>query len=88
MQRSKVLDAIREFNEFRSPEATAELISINENVVIVRMSGTYCVTCGLFDYFEDLVWTLKDHLGSKVKIISTKQLDPFSYEIAYEIEEK
>jgi hypothetical protein len=86
MLKSKVLEAIKEFNEFRSPEATAELISINNDKIIIKMSGTYCRSCGLYDYFEDLSWKFKDYLNADVKILSTRMLDPFSYEIVYKLE--
>ena len=86
MLRSKVLEAIKEFNEFRSPEATAELVLIKDNRIIVRMNGTYCRTCGLYDYIEDLSWKIKDYLKANVKILSTRRIDHFSYEIIYEVE--
>lgn len=38
MLKEGVLKAIKEFNKLRSPEATAELISIKENMIIVKMS--------------------------------------------------
>ncbi|GEM_PF-5919104 len=44
MIKNKVLATIKEFNKFRSPEATAELISIENDVLIVKMSSTYCTT--------------------------------------------
>jgi len=86
MRKSKVLEAIKDFNEFRSPEATAELVSIENNRIVVRMSGTYCRTCGLYDYFEDLSWKFKDYLKTKVKILATRRIDHFSYVITYEVE--
>lgn len=85
MLKNKILEAIKEFNEFRSPEATAELISMNNDTIIVKMSGTYCRSCGLYDYFEDLSWKFKDYLNVNVKISSTRRLDPFSYEIVYKL---
>jgi len=85
MLKRKVLEAIKEFNEFRSPEVTAELVSIENNRITVRMSGTYCKTCDLYDYFEDLLWKFKDFLGVKVSIISTSKIGHFSYEITYEM---
>ncbi len=48
-------EAIDKFNYFREPEAKAELISFNENEAIVKFSGPFCVTCGIYDYFEDIL---------------------------------
>ena len=64
------MEAIEEFNKFRSPEAKAELLYIRGNVIVVKMSGTYCRSCGVYDYFEDLLWEFKDCLKGDLKILS------------------
>ncbi len=77
MNKSEILEAIKEFNEFRSPEATAELLSKTDDIIIVKMSGTYRRSCGLYDYFEDLLWKFRDYLKVKVKILSTRMSSHF-----------
>ena len=58
MRKSKVLEAIKDFNEFRSSEATAELVSIENNRTVVRISGTYCIGRAAYTI------TLRTSLGS------------------------
>jgi len=46
--------AIEEFNRYRSPEATARLISRDETSFTIEFTGPFCATCGFYDYFDDL----------------------------------
>lgn len=57
----KILEkAIKEYNKYRSPEATAKLVSINKKSLRIKFTGPYCRSCGFYDYFEDFVYVLKD----------------------------
>ncbi len=58
---------IEEYNRYRSPEAIARLKKISSDKFTVEFIGTYCHTCGFYDYFEDLLYILDD-LGLKTKI--------------------
>ena len=55
---NKVLD---EYNKFRVPEAKAVLKTLGEKTFTVEFHGTFCVTCGFYDYFDDLKYELEDH---------------------------
>lgn len=46
--------AIEEFNRYRSPESTARLISRNGTSFTIEFTGSFCATCGFYDYFDDL----------------------------------
>ncbi|MFN3383611.1 MAG: hypothetical protein ACK401_01790 [Archaeoglobaceae archaeon] len=46
--------AVEKFNNYRFPEANAEILEIKEDIVLVKMTGVFCVSCGVFDYFEDI----------------------------------
>lgn len=46
--------AVEKFNKYRSPEANAEVIEIKGDKVLVKITGIFCVSCGVFDYFEDI----------------------------------
>ncbi len=58
---------ITEYNRYRSPEAVARLKKASDNMFVVEFRGTYCHTCGFYDYFEDLIYILDD-LGLKTRI--------------------
>ncbi len=67
-------ESIKEFNEYRSPEANAELISQKNKSSKIRFTGTFCKTCGFYDYFDDLKILLEDK-GLKTKIGKIKEID-------------
>ena len=49
----KIVKAIDEFNKYRAPEAKARLISQGENSFKIEFTGSFCRTCGFYDYFDD-----------------------------------
>lgn len=59
---------IAQYNKYRSPEATARLLSINGNIVEVEFEGSFCHTCGVIDWIEDLSYEAED-LGLKMRLI-------------------
>ncbi|MGC8993447.1 MAG: hypothetical protein ACP5H3_01230 [Candidatus Aenigmatarchaeota archaeon] len=60
--------ACRLFNKYRSPEAKAKIVSFNNSskTFLVSFEGTFCRTCGFYDYFDDFTIFLED-LGFKSK---------------------
>jgi superoxide reductase len=72
--KESVEEAIKDFNRYRSPEATAKLVKINKNKLKIRFSGAFCRTCGFYDYFDDLKIILEDKgIKSKVSEIEEKE---------------
>ena len=65
-----VKKAIDEYNRYRSPEANAELVDLNlsRGTLLVRFAGSFCMTCGLIDWIEDLAYIIEDH-GIKAKLM-------------------
>ncbi len=51
----------REYNRYRSPEATAEVLEVRRDGFTVRFTGSFCRTCGFYDYFEDFLVFLEEH---------------------------
>ncbi len=47
-------EEIEKFNRYRSPEANAELLEFDRRRAKVLFTGPFCVSCGIYDYFEDL----------------------------------
>jgi len=48
-------EAIDKFNRYHSPEANAEFLKSEGDVAFVRFTGPFCASCGVYDYFEDLI---------------------------------
>nr|MDO8079485.1 hypothetical protein [Candidatus Freyarchaeota archaeon] len=67
-------EAIKEYNRYRSPEATAELVSMDGKFLKIVFTGPYCRTCGFYDYFEDFVYVLED-FGTKSQIDEVEETD-------------
>jgi len=66
--------AIKEYNKYRVPEVKASLIEFNENILRISFEGSYCLTCGFYDYFDDFKITLED-LGLKTDITDIEEKD-------------
>jgi len=62
----------KKFNKYRSPEAKAKLLRLEEKEVVVDFTGTFCRTCGYYDYFDDLKIFLEER-GIRAKILEIKE---------------
>jgi predicted GNAT family acetyltransferase len=51
----RLKESIDRFNEFRSPEAKAEFVRSEGEIALVKFTGSFCRSCGVYDYFEDLI---------------------------------
>lgn len=71
----KTIDkVVKEYNKYRSPEATASVNSIDGKLFKIKFTGPFCHTCGHHDYFDDFKVFL-DEVGSKSKIGKIKEID-------------
>lgn len=51
-------EAVRVYNSYRSPMATATLVATSTDQFRVQFTGPFCTTCCRDDYFEDLIYEL------------------------------
>ncbi len=63
IDRGEVERAIEEFSRIFGVEAIVELLSITGRVIMLRFSGSMCETCGVSDYFMDLLCVLEEVSG-------------------------
>ncbi|MEM2901480.1 MAG: hypothetical protein QXO32_01940 [Candidatus Bathyarchaeia archaeon] len=70
--KSELLKAIRRYNRYRFPESEAELLTICVDGFTVKFSGGFCSSCGLYDYFEDLLYAMSKRLRSNLFIEHVK----------------
>ncbi len=70
----KIGKAVEEYNKYRSPEATARLVSWSEGSFVIKFTGPFCNTCGFYDYFDDLIILLED-LRLKSRIVEIEEID-------------
>lgn len=70
----KIKEAIQEYNKYRVPEVEARVISFNKEYLKVEFKGSFCHSCGFYDYFDDLKIILEEK-GLKNKIIDIEEID-------------
>lgn len=56
----EVAESIEDFNRHRKPEAVAKLISADDEIIKVEFSGSFCQSCGFYDYFDDLKFIFEE----------------------------
>lgn len=68
-------EGIERYNRTHSPEANAKLIKFMENKkeFEVEFTGSFCETCGIRDWLEDLKYILED-LGLNTELIEMKEI--------------
>ncbi|MEM2929554.1 MAG: hypothetical protein QW797_01640 [Thermoproteota archaeon] len=80
-----VLKAVDEYNKYRSPEAKARLIKIREDGLIIDFEGTFCQTCGVYDYLEDFIYELQRFVDMSTEILNFKQYEPGKIRVEYRL---
>jgi hypothetical protein len=72
--KEKIVEIIDEFNKYRAPEAKAKLVSQGENSFKIKFKGSFCGTCGFYDYFDDYRILLQE-IGIETKIREIEEID-------------
>ena len=75
--------AIAMYNRYHSPEATARLIECKDDELLGEFEGSFCQTCGAYDYLEDFVYELKNFVDANVKMVDVEQTNVDSYRARY-----
>ena len=73
-----VEEAEQLYNRYRAPESIAEILEITNDEIIVKFKGSFCKTCGLYDWIEDMKYILKD-LGVNTEIVGIVNMDNDAY---------
>jgi len=59
-----LVDVVRKaeelYNRYRAPEAVARVLKIDGDRVVVRFTGSFHYSCGLYDWLEDMKYVLED----------------------------
>ncbi|MHA1594165.1 MAG: hypothetical protein ACTSXJ_08875 [Candidatus Baldrarchaeia archaeon] len=70
--REKVMAAISTYNRYHGVEAHARLLEMQEDLIIVEISGSFCATCAPEEYPIDLLCEFMDQLGRDVVLESVE----------------
>jgi len=75
-----ILDvALIEFNRIRTYVVEAKVVEYFDGGFKVFFRGSFCQTCGYYDYFEDLLYLLLDDFGVETKITEVTQEEDGDY---------
>ncbi|WP_297417554.1 hypothetical protein [Thermococcus sp.] len=68
-----------EFNRLHGSEAEVRILNLEGNEVIIEFEGSFCATCGLYDYFEDIKWEAIE-LGVELEPIDVLEAEEDGFE--------
>jgi len=71
---NSILRAIEEFNKYRVPEVEATPILFQEESFRIKFTGSFCETCGFYDYFDDFRILLEDDYGLETEIKEIEEI--------------
>jgi len=81
-----ILRTVEVYNRYRSPEATAKLLKLEENGFAIEFEGSFCQSCGVQDYFEDFVYELKSlNNNVEAEIREIEETSPRSFKVRYTV---
>ena len=67
--------AVEEYNRYRRPEAVARLLRVEGDEALLEFTGSFCETCGVYDWLEDFVYEVRDlNLGLDAEIEACRRL--------------
>lgn len=71
----KSLDcALEEFNRLHGAEGQARVLLVEGERFRVEFKGSFCLTCGFYDYFEDFAYILAD-CGVRAGVASVEEVE-------------
>ncbi|ANF23311.1 hypothetical protein [Thermococcus piezophilus] len=59
---------LEEFNRLHGSEAQARIVKRKDDEVIIEFEGSFCATCGLYDYFDDIKWEAME-FGLNIELV-------------------
>ena len=79
MLTAKVSAAIVEYNKYRVNLVQAKLNEQTDTSLIIYFDGSFCETCGYYDYYEDLQVLLEHDYGVKTRITEIEHREDGDY---------
>ncbi len=75
----KLKKVLEEFNRLHGSEANARIVEVKDDEVIIEFEGSFCATCGLYDYFEDIKWEAMD-FGLEIEPVEVIEAEEDEFE--------
>ncbi|WP_297535567.1 hypothetical protein [Thermococcus sp.] len=88
----KLRKVLNEFNRLHGSEASARILKLEGDEVVIEFEGSFCATCGLYDYFDDIKWEAMD-LGLELEPVEVLEAEEDDFEhgryvVRYKLERK
>ena len=83
-----VLKTIDVYNKFRSPESTANLVSVEKDRFIIDFEGSFCRSCSAKECFEDFIYELKNiNNRLKLELVETRSTTSRKFRVQFKIKD-
>lgn len=83
--KNAVLRAVNEYNKYRSPEAKVKLVKIDDSKLVLDFEGSFCRTCGVYDYLEDFIYEFRRFSRVNLEISNFKEYELEKIRVEYAI---
>jgi len=77
--KEKLQRVLDEFNRLHGSEAEARILKLGGDEVIIEFEGSFCATCGLYDYFDDIKWEALD-FGLEIEPVEVIEAEEDEFE--------
>jgi hypothetical protein len=86
--RDVVIGAIQVYNKYRSPDAKATLVRMKNDRFVVDFEGSFCESCSVREYIEDLIYELKGvNQKFRVELQETKAIGQNKFRANYKLKD-
>jgi len=72
--REAVEQVVEEFNRLHGAEAQVRVLEFTEGGFRAEFRGSFCLTCGFYDYFDDLAYLLRER-GYTVEVSMIEEVE-------------
>jgi len=86
--KKSIVEAIKTYNKYRSPEAEAKLIKYEDKELFIEFKGPFCQGCGVYDYFEDFIYEIKGIVDVEMEIKDVEKIGEEAFRVQYSVGER
>jgi len=83
--RAEVAKAVEQYNRYHTPEALARILRVSDSEFELEFSGPFCQSCGIQDYFEDMIYELESVSDIKASVENAMKAEGNSYRVKYSV---
>ena len=81
--KSIIEEAVEEYNLYRRPEAEAEISGFEDERFTITFRGPFCRSCGVYDYFEDLIYYILKKRRVNLEIVKIEDAGDERFQVRY-----